>query len=203
VGVVVHNPGMTPTDATHGASPPPSLAELEEGLDHVRAAPAAAGTLELIVRRPAEERRELLEAGQLDLREGLIGDMWHVRGSPSTADGGPNPNAQVTVMNARAAALVAGDANHERWAQAGDQLYVDLDISEANLPAGSRLAIGEAVLEITAEPHLGCGKFSRRFGVDALKVVNSAEGRALRLRGVNARVVQPGAIARGHAVRVR
>ncbi len=175
--------------------------ELETGLDNVREAPDDAGTLELIARRPAEEQRELLEAGELDLRAGLVGDMWADRPSSSTADGGPNPNAQVTVMNARAAALVAMGDDQERWAQAGDQLYVDLDISQDNLPTGSRLAVGDAVLEVTADPHLGCGKFSRRFGVDALKFVNSRVGRELRLRGVNTRVIEPGTIRRGDVIR--
>jgi hypothetical protein len=175
--------------------------ELEARLDGVREAPTEEGTLELIVRRPAEEQRELLDSGELDLREGVVGDMWVRRPSSSSADGGPNPDAQVTVMNARAAALVANGDEPEGWAQAGDQLYVDFDLSQANLPPGSRLQIGDAVLEVSETPHLGCGKFSRRFGVDALKFVNSADGRALRLRGVNTRVVVPGAIARGDRVR--
>lgn len=175
--------------------------ELEAGLDHVREAPVDAGRLELIARRPAEEERELVEAAELDLRVGLVGDMWAARPSSSTADGGPNPEAQVTVMSARAAALIAGGAERDRWAQAGDQLYVDLDLSQTNLPPGTRLEVGEAVLEVTPSPHLGCGKFSRRFGVDALKFVNSAVGRELRLRGVNTRVVKAGAIAPGDAIR--
>jgi MOSC domain-containing protein YiiM len=174
--------------------------ELEGGLSRIAAAPADAGTLELIARRPAEEERELLEAGELNLEAGLVGDMWAHRPSSSTADGGPNPDAQVTVMSARAAELVAGGADHERWAQAGDQLYVDLDLRHENLPPGSRLQVGDAVLEVTADPHLGCGKFSRRFGVEALKLVNSATGRELRLRGVNTRVIKPGPVRRGDAV---
>ena len=168
--------------------------ELEAGLDHVRGAPPDGGALELIVRRPAENERELLDFARLDLDSGLTGDRW--------SQGKADPEAQITVMNARAAALVTGRAEHEEWAQAGDQLYVDLDIGEANLPPGTRLELGDAVLEVTAEPHLGCGKFARRFGVDALKVVNSLAGRELRLRGLNARVVTPGAIARGDRVRV-
>lgn len=175
--------------------------QLEAGLDHVRAAPADAGTLRLIARRPAEDERELLAVGELDLELGLVGDMWHRRPSSSTANGDPNPNAQVTLMNSRAAALVAVGDEHERWAQAGDQLYVDLDLSQENLPAGACVRIGDAVLEVTAAPHLGCGKFSRRFGVDALKLVNSEVGRGLRLRGVNTRVVEPGRIATGDRVR--
>jgi hypothetical protein len=177
------------------------IGELEARLDHIRTAPGELGTLELIARRPGEDERELLEAGELDLEQGLVGDMWHRRPSSSRGDGRPNPNAQVTVMNARAAAAVAAGDDRERWAQAGDQLYVDLDISEMNLPPGTRLQVGDAVLEVTPDPHLGCGKFSRRFGVDAMKFVNSATGRELRLRGVNTRVVTPGAITRGDVVR--
>lgn len=173
---------------------------LEPGLDGVRGAPADLGTLELIVRRPAENEREVLDSGRLDLEVGLAGDMWATRPSSSTADGSPNPEAQITVMNARAVALVAGP-EHDGWAQAGDQLYVDLDLSQANLPAGTRLEIGDAVIEVTEAPHLGCGKFSRRFGVDATKLVNSPVGRELRLRGLNARVVTPGEVRPGDPVR--
>ena len=175
--------------------------ELEAGLDEVRGSPADAGTLELIVTRPAEEERELRERAELDSEVGVVGDMWSVRPSSSTPDGGPNPEAQVTVTNARAVALVAGGPEPESWAPAGDQLYVDLDLSQENLPAGSRIGIGEAVLEVSEAPHLGCGKFSRRFGVDALKFVNSEVGRAMRLRGLNARVVVPGTVRRGDRVR--
>ena len=175
------------------------LSELEADLDRIRSAPADIGKVELIARRPAEEQRELLEVAELDLERGLVGDMWSHRPSSSTDDGGPNPEAQVTVMSARAAALVAGDEQAD-WAQAGDQLYVDFDLSQANLPPGARLQVGDAVLEVRELPHLGCGKFARRFGVDALKLVNSDEGRELRLRGVNTRVVVPGAVRPGDRV---
>lgn len=172
---------------------------LEAGLDEIRAAPSAHGTVELIVRRPAEDEREVLSEGILDLDEGLVGDSWHARGSRRRPDGSANPLAQVTLMNARAIALIAGD--RERWGLAGDQLYVDLDLGVENLPPGSRLAVGSAVLELTEEPHTGCAKFSRRFGSDALRFVNSPAGRSLRLRGANARVVEPGTVAVGDAVR--
>jgi hypothetical protein len=177
-----------------------TLEQLAPGMDHVRAAPAEVGNLELVVRRPAENERELLAEGRLDLGRGLVGDMWSSRPSQSRGDGLPNPDAQVTVMSARAAAIVAGSAEHAEWAQAGDQLYVDFDLSKLNLPPGARLAVGEAVLQVSELPHLGCGKFSRRFGVDALKLVNSDEGRELRLRGVNTRVVVPGAVRPGDRV---
>jgi hypothetical protein len=176
-----------------------SLAELEAGLDDVRGAPTDNGRLDLIVRRPAVEEREVLEEGELDSEAGLVGDCWQTRGSSSTPDGSANPEAQITLMNARVTALVA--QSDERWALAGDQLYVDLDLSEENLPGGTRLQIGEAVIEISAEPHLGCAKFIRRFGVDAQKFVNSKLGRELNLRGRNAKVVEGGVIRRGDPIR--
>ncbi len=174
--------------------------ELEAGLDQVRASPPGTGTLELIVRRPAVDEREVLDEGFLDLDVGLTGDTWQARGSTSTADGSSNRDAQLTVMSARAAALVAGP--RERWPLAGDQLYVDMDLSEGALPAGTRLAIGEAVIEITAKPHRGCAKFSDRFGPEALRFVNTGMGLVLNLRGRNARVVVPGPIRRGDPVRL-
>jgi MOSC domain-containing protein YiiM len=176
------------------------LPQLESGLDRIREAPEGTGSVELIVRRPAEDERQELSSAELDLDRGLVGDAWASRPSPSGPGGGPNPEAQITVMSARAAALVTGGDDHPRWAEAGDQLFVDFDLSQRNLPPGSRLAIGGAVLEVSAEPHLGCGKFARRFGVDALKLVNSVEGRELRLRGLNARVVTPGTVRAGDPV---
>ncbi len=172
---------------------------LAAGLDHIRQSPVDNGTLELIVCRPAVNERRVLEEGRLDLATGLIGDMWSVRSSTSTPDGSPDPNGQVTIMNARAAALLAGLP--ERWPLAGDQLYVDLDLGEAALAAGTQLAIGEAVVEITAKTHRGCAKFAARFGPEALRFVNTGPGRVLNLRGRNARVVTPGVIRRGDAVR--
>lgn len=176
-----------------------STEELEAGVQHVRMAPAELGTLEMIVRRPAVDEREILEEGMLDLEVGLVGDTWRSRGSSSTTDGSANLEAQVTVMNSRAADLVAG--TRERWALAGDQLYVDLDLSENGLPTGSRLAIGEAVIEISAKPHTGCKKFSSRFGQEALRFVNTGVGAELHLRGRNAKVVVPGRIRQGDQVR--
>ena len=174
--------------------------ELEAGLDEIERAPRDAGTVELIVRRPAEGERELLAEGTLDLAEGLVGDMWRIRGSKRTPDGSANPEAQVTVMNSRAVDLVAAGVR-ERWALAGDQLYVDLDLSVANLPPGTRLALGTAVLEVTAEPHTGCAKFHARFGGDAHRFVNTKAHRHLRLRGLNAKVIEPGTVSTGDTIR--
>lgn len=175
------------------------LAGLEASLDHIRAAPADLGTLELIARRPAVDEREILAEARLDVHDGLEGDTWRARASSRTPDGGPNPDAQLTLMNARLAAAVAGERG--RWALAGDQLYVDLDISCANLPPGSRVQIGEAVIEFSEPPHTGCSKFSARYGVDAMKFVNSPVGRELRLRGANCRVVVAGTIRTGDTIR--
>ena len=136
--------------------------------------------------------------GTLDLEEGLVGDVWLARGSKSRPDGSANPDAQLTLMNARAAEVITG--SRDRWPLAGDQLYVDLDLSIDNLPPGTRLAVGDAVVEVTPEPHTGCAKFSARFGTEALKFVNKSPGRELRLRGVNARVVTPGAIRAGDTI---
>jgi hypothetical protein len=177
----------------------PTTAALEAGLDHVRLSPPDIGTLELIVRRPSEDEREVLTRGTLDHDNGLVGDTWRTRGSSRTDDGSAHPEMQLNIMNARAAQLVAG--SEARWALAGDQLYVDLDLSESNLPPGTRLALGAAVIEITEQPHRGCAKFGRRFGADALRFVNSAVGRELRLRGVNAKVVIAGTVTRGAEVR--
>lgn len=175
-----------------------ALADLHAGIDAIVRSPSDAGTVELIVCRPQPEERTVLAEGQLDVSGGLIGDCWRARGNPSTADGAAEPDAQLTLMNSRAAALIAGD--RDRWPLAGDQLYVDLDLSAASLPPGSRLQAGTAVLEVTALPHTGCGKFVRRFGVDAMKFVNSPTGRELNLRGINARVVQGGTVRPGDAI---
>jgi hypothetical protein len=176
-----------------------TMAELEAGLPQVKAAPKDEGVLKLIVRRPTVEIREVLECAELDLKEGLVGDSWQFRKSTRTADGTPHPDMQLNLMSARAVALVA--QTDDRWALAGDQLYVDLDLSQQNVPPGTRLLMGSAVIEVTDQPHTGCRKFVERFGLDAMKFVNSIVGRQLNLRGINARVVQPGRVCRGDVVR--
>lgn len=175
-----------------------TMAELEAGLDVIRRAPRDEGVLQLIVRRPRIEVREVLEEGELDLVEGLVGDSWISRSSSRTADGSAHPDMQLNIMSARVAALVAQDK--DRWQLAGDQLYLDMDLSAENLPPGTQLAIGSAVIEVTPPPHTGCKKFVSRFGLDAMKFVNSAVGRELHLRGINARVVQAGVIRVGDVV---
>lgn len=153
----------------------------------------------MIVQRPAVDEREVLTAGELTLEDGLLADNWLARGSRSTADGSAHPGMQLNVMSSRCIALLA--QNRRRWALAGDQLFVDLDLSEANPPAGTQLQIGSAVIEVTAEEHRGCAKFSERFGLDALRFVNSQVGKELRLRGLCARVNQPGSVRQGDVVR--
>lgn len=177
-----------------------SPAELLAGVEHVRRSPRDEGVLELVVVRPAPGERIVQDVATLDLELGVVGDTWIERGSSRTTDGGPNPDAQVTVMNARAIDLVAG--TRERWPLAGDQLYVDLDLGVENLPAGTVLAIGEAELEVTAAPHTGCSQFKERFGVEALRLTATPDGRALRLRGINTRVVRGGEVRPGDTVRV-
>ena len=167
------------------------MIELEGGLDEIRQSPQEEGPLEWIVRRPVTGQREVLDEGQLTLEDGLVGDCWSHKS--------PHPEMQINIMNSRAIALIAQEK--DRWALAGDQLYVDLDLSGSNLPPGTRLELGSAILEITTPPHTGCGKFASRFGVEATRFVNSIRGRQLNLRGVNARVVKPGIIRKGDTIR--
>ena len=172
--------------------------QLDAGLGHIRQSPADVGTLLMIVRRPDVDKREVVTEGMLDVDDGLVGDTWNVRGSTSTPDGSANPEAQVTIINSRAIDLMA--QSEDRWPLAGDQLVIDIDMSMENLPAGTWLSIGSAVIEISEKPHTGCVKFADRFGKDALRFVSTPLGRDMRLRGVNTRVVQSGTIRAGDTV---
>ncbi len=176
-----------------------TMEELAAGLDEIRQSPKDEGVLEMIVRRPRTGEREVLEEGEFDLIEGLVGDNWRTRGSSRTADGLSHPEMQLNIMNSRVIALVA--LNKERWQLAGDQFFIDMDLSAENLPSGTRLAIGSSVIEVTAQPHTGCKKFVARFGLEAMKFVNSPLGKQLHLRGINAKVVQPGMIHVGDIVK--
>ncbi len=167
---------------------------LEHGLAHIMGSPRDEGRLEMVVRRPAPGEREVVTEARIEPGHGVVGDRW-------SAKPGASPEAEVTVMNARCVALLAGDV--DRWPLAGDQLYVDLDLSEENLPVGTRVRVGEAVLEVSGKPHRGCAKFSARFGAEALRFVNTSDGRAARLRGMNARVVRGGIVRPGDRVTTR
>ena len=188
-----NNGGMTSTDVQHL-----DRAQLEATLDHVRASPAE-GTLEMIVQRPGIDERVVLAEARLNVEEGLEGDTWNQRGSKRTEDGTAHPDMQLNIMNSRVLAAIA--QSPERMPLAGDQLVVDMDLSEENLPAWTKLSIGDAVIEVTEQPHNGCTKFSQRFGVEAHRFVNSEVGKALHLRGINARVVTPGTIRQGDTIR--
>ena len=169
--------------------------ELDNGLAEISRSPRDDGPLQLIVRRPDVEVREDLEIGELLVESGLMGDNWERRPSSRTPDRSPHPDRQITLMNSRVADLVAQDKN--RWALAGDQLFVDLDLSLSNLPPGTRIKIGSAIIELTAEKHTGCRKFAARFGLAALKFVSAPEVQDLRLRGIYAKVVQAGVVKVG------
>jgi hypothetical protein len=203
--------GMTTsTTATTGSGTEPvpthrTAEELEAFLPELLAAPRDAGTVELVVRRPAPGEREVLDQGELDVAVGLVGDTWLQRGSSKTADGRAHPDMQLNVMSARLVAFLAGVP--DRRPLAGDQLYLDLDLSQENLPVGTLLTIGDpqsggAVIEVTEPPHTGCAKFVERFGAEAMRFVNGRVGRAMRLRGLNARVVAPGRVRPGDPVHV-
>lgn len=177
-----------------------TAAELEAGLDRILESPKDEGRLERIVCRPAVDERVDLAEGRLDVVVGLVGDTWPVRASSSMPNGSAHPEKQITLMNARAIALIA-DGEH-RWSLAGDQLFVDLDLSIDNLPPGTELHVGEAILVVTAPPHTGCKKFAARFGLDALKFVSSPEGRRLNLRGIHAKVLRSGLVRAGDHILV-
>ena len=176
-----------------------SIMELEAGMDNIRQSPKENGVLKMIVRRPDVDQREMIHEGRLNTLEGLEGDTWKTRGSSHSTDGSANVNSQITVMNARTIALLAQD--EDRWSLAGDQLYIDMDLSDDNLPPGTQLLVGSAIIEVSAQPHSGCKKFSSRFGVEAMKFVNSPEGKRLHLRGINTRVVQAGTIRVGDVIK--
>ncbi len=178
---------------------PLTIAELEAGLDEIRMSPPNEGVLELIVRRPQIGAREVLEVGELDLVAGLVGDNWRTRGSSRTTDGSAHPDMQLNIMNARVIALLAQEK--DRWPLAGDQLFIDLDLSADNVPPRTQLALGSAVIAVTDQPHTGCKKFVARFGLDALKFVSSPVEKQLQLRGINTKVIHPGVIRVGDVVK--
>jgi len=173
-----------------------TMEELNLGLELIKQSPKHEGILHMIVRRPEIDIREVIETAQLDVINGLVGDNWKVRGSSRTSDGSSHPDMQLNIMNSRVISLIA----QERWQLAGDQLFIDLDLSEENMPPGTQLALGSALIEITNQPHNGCAKFSSRFGKDALKWVNSPEGKKLHLRGLNAKVIKSGTVHVGALV---
>ncbi|HEY6215288.1 MAG TPA: hypothetical protein VIW74_01415 [Pyrinomonadaceae bacterium] len=176
-----------------------TTAELEAALDHLRQTPKDDGVLHLIVARPDVDEREVLDEAELHVTDGLIGDNWKVRGSRKTPDGSAHPEMQINIMNSRVTALVAQEK--DRWPLAGDQLYIEMDLSKENLPAGSRIAVGSAVLEVSPLPHTGCHKFVARFGQEAMQFVNSDLGKQMCLRGINAKVVQGGIVKVGQTAK--
>ena len=169
-----------------------SADKLEQGVDHILASPSDVGTLKLIVIRPDVDQRETPAEGRLDIEQGLVGDSWSTRGAA-------DPDMQLNIMNARVIGLLA--QTRVRWSLAGDQLYLDMDLSDDNLPPGTQLALGDAIIEVTEPPHTGCKKFAARFGVDAVMFVNSGRGKKLNFRGINAKVIQSGDIKVGDVAR--
>jgi len=167
-----------------------STTELETGLRALSQAPKDAGRLALLVRRDAEHCRETPARVHLSREDGMPGDAW---GRHATR----NPESQLAVMRRDVAELIA---NGQPLTLFGDNLFVDLDISKANLPAGTRLRVGEAVVEVTPMSHDGCSKFHRRFGPDALHFVNAKPTRDQNLRGIYWRVIESGEVSVGSPI---
>ena len=176
-----------------------STPDLEAGLEQIRNSPKIQSVLDMIVSRPEEDAREIMELADLDVVVGLVGDTWQDRPSARSGDGKAHPDMQITLMNSRVADLVA--QSKERWPLSGDQLFADLDLSKTNVPPGTRISVGKAVLEVTDQPHTGCKKFASRFGVDALKFISSPTTEVLQLRGINLKVVEGGEIKPGDIVK--
>ncbi|HJQ79911.1 MAG TPA: MOSC domain-containing protein [Lacipirellulaceae bacterium] len=177
-----------------------SAIELEQGLADVTESPRDAGRLEAIVIRPASNERRMLQSVRLTPEGGVEGDRWVTDSYYRLKDGRSDPCCQVSIMNARFLRQIAG--SEDSICLAGDNLIVDLDLSEANLPAGSRLAIGrEVVIEITEKAHTGCSKLEGRYGSEARAFMNSKARKSLHLRGRYASVVSGGTIAVGDVVR--
>ncbi len=176
-----------------------SATDLAAGLDEIRNSPKDQSVLDLIVSRPEEDGREVMDLADLDVEVGLIGDTWQDRPSARRGDGKAHPDMQITLINSRVAALVA--QSKDRWPLSGDQLFADLDLSKSNVPPGTRISVGSAILEATSQPHTGCKKFAARFGDEALKLISSPTGKDLQLRGINLKVVQGGEIKPGDAVK--
>ncbi len=182
------------------ASPVPAPSrDLDQHTAHVRAAPRDEATVALLVRRPSRDEREVVEAARLDIKEGMVGDDWLPRGNWSKPGTSADIEAQLTLMSTRVLAAIEPDP--AGWPIAGDQIYVDMDLSEANLPPGTRLSIGDAEVVVTELPHTGCAKFAARFGHDALRWISTHEGRAMRMRGMYVRVTREGAVRTGDPVR--
>ena len=173
--------------------------ELEAGLEEALTSPTDEGIVNLIVCRPDVGQRKVLQSAEFSLEIGLVGDNWSKKPYSKSPDGGPHPEMQVTMINSRVLDLItAGDSS--RMAVPGDQLVVDFDLSRENIPPGTKLNIGSAVIEVTEAPHTGCAQFVGWFGADAMRFVNSSRGRELCLRGINSKVVQPGVISQGDKI---
>lgn len=164
-------------------------------LDEILTAPKDVGPIEMIVRRPNVDEREIVESAELTTGEGLVGDDWINR---VDENGQPDRATQLTLMNSRVTDAVA--VSRDRWPLAGDQVYVDMDISVENLPPGSRLRVGDAILEISEIPHTGCNKFASRFGKEALRFANVGIGKENRFRGANAFVAESGTVRTGDKI---
>ncbi len=177
-----------------------SLQALKAGLDAMlAAAPKDNGTLDLIVMRPDHDLRVLPQSFEVRGDDGLPGDHWKRGTGYALEDGTGDPDAQICMMMSGCIRAIAGDKAN--WPPAGDNFFIDMDLTPANMPPGTRFAIGSAEFVVTGIPHNGCQSFIDRYGRDACLFVNTGEGKAHRLRGIYARVTRDGTVSVGDTVR--
>lgn len=176
-----------------------TMEELKAGLPEILKSPQDNGEVKAVVVRPGSCERNMVPSCDVSLEGGVLGDHWAKGCWKTTDDGEPHPDVQICIMNSRCIELIAGDQSN--WAPAGDNLFVDMDLSPENLPPGQRVAVGSAIIEITDTPHKGCQKFIDRYGRDACVFVNLGDGDKYKLRGIYARTFEAGTISVGDTFR--
>lgn len=165
-------------------------AVLDAALPFVLAAPRDDAPIALLCTRPALGQRAFPASIRLTKAEGIPGERWLTQSWLRLPDGRPDPRNQVSLLPSRVMDIAW--QNRDTAPHPGDPIVADLDMTEANLPVGTLIGVGSAVLRVSDVPNLGCVKWKVRYGSDALAWV--AADPALRLRGVLCSVEQDGEV---------